>query len=500
MFERPADVRWPDQGRFILAAVGMAMGLAAFTSFAGAALGHGGGAFLIAYLVAVATAAVPVLVLEFGIGLCYQASAPVGLRRLDRRLEWLGWWITALAGLAVLTIVAQVIWAAHYGFDSLMSLLGNRPLPWGRTPESAAIWFSTSLGERPISGAASAAAALAPVGSLVVIAAMVWLAVHRLMAGGLTAIGRWSLAVIPTAAVLLIVVGVTVLYQPGAVDGVAAFLTPRWSALLELDTWLAAYRTAFTTHAVGLGVYIAYASHLKRGSDASGSALVVGLAGAGFAFLAGMVVSAAAGALAGGNGVPLEQLANAGPRAVFSLLPTLCATLPLAAWVCALLALLLCVCWIMLLLSSALGLIAAITLALADKWGWSWSWVNARICLGGFFASVVFTSAAGPTLVEVLHDGLLPFGVAAAVSALCLGLTRVGGGANLERHLNAYSVIGVGRGWRMLVRLATPLVLLGLIIERSLTLSTTDVGAAGAGLFALLVGITLALSPGRRLV
>ena len=80
---------------------------------------------------------------------------------------------------------------------------------------------------------------------------------------------------------------------------------------------------------------------------------------------------------------------------------------------------------------------------------------------------------------------------------------------NLERHLNAYSVIGVGRGWRMLVMLVTPVVLLGIIAERGLAL--TAIGAqltpwhvagvgVGAGLFAVLAGISLASLPGRRLV
>lgn len=507
MFERPVQARWPDQGRFILAAIAMAMGLESFTSFAGGVLRHGGGAYLVAYLVAVATTVIPVLAVEFGVGLCYQASAPDGLRRLDRRLEWLGWWTTALAALAALAALTQCCWAALYGFDSLIALLGNRPLPWGMSGAEASVWFSTRLGERPISGTASAAAALAPVGALVVVAAIAWLVVHRLMAQGLAAIGRWYLVAVPIVVVLLIAVGVAVLYRPGAVDGVAAFLEPRWESLGQLDTWLAAYRAAFTTHALGLGIYIAYASHLRRGGDATGSALLVGLSGAGFSFIAGIVVSAAAGALAAARGVPLDRIPLDGPRDVFALLPSICAHLPLPAWGCALMSLLLSLCLMLLALNLMIGLVAAVTLAVADKWGLSWTWLNARMCLWGFFASLLLTNAAGPHLVGLLHDGLFPYGVAVAVAAQCLALARVSGGANLQRHLNAYSVIGVGRGWRILVMVVTPLALLGISGERLIALArlgsqpalwqAAEIGLS-AGVLAVLAGVSLSLLPGRR--
>ena len=507
MFERLAHLRWPNQGRFVLAAIGMAMGLQAFTSFSGSVLGHGGGAFLIAYLVALMSAVIPVLALEFGVGLCYQASAPDGLRRLNHRLEWLGWWTTALAAVAALMAVAQLTWATVYGFDSLMAMLGNRPLPWGHSPQSAAAWFGDRMGERPITGSTSAAVAMAPVGVLVVLSALAWVAVHRVMAGGISAIGRWSMAVIPTAAIFLLVVGVVVLFRPGAMDGVAAFVTPRWSSLTEITTWLSAYRLAFTTHALGLGVYMAYASHLKRGADATGSAVLVGFVGAGFSVLAGVVVSAAAGAMAAARGVPLEQIAVDGPRAVFALMPTVCALVPVAAWISAVIALLLCLCWIALALSTVLGLVAAISLAATDKWGWSWSVLNARVCLGGFFASLVFASAAGPQMVDVLHEGLFPYGIAAAVAAQCLALAWVAGSVNLQRHLNAYSVIGIGRGWRILVMIVTPLALIGIMVEHGIALVAYAAQTAAwhaaefgivAGVVAMVAGLSLTVLPGRR--
>lgn len=504
MLDRPARPRWPDQAGFIVAALGATLGLGAFTSFPARALEHGGGAFLLAYLIAVATAALPVLVLEFGVGQCYQAAAPEGLRRLDRRLEWLGWWATGLAALAALANVAQLTWTALYAGDSLVALAADRPLPWGADAAGAATWFSARLQE-PVGDAGLAA--LAPVGTPVVVLALIWLLLHRIMAGGVASIGRWCLWSVPAAVALLVALGIGVLYQPGAVEGAAAYLVPRWAALGEGATWLGAYREAFVTHALGLGVYVAYASHLNRGADATGSAAVVALAGAAFAFLAGLVACAAAGALAAGAGVPLDAVVLAGPRATFAAFPAFIAGLDLPPWGSALMALLLFLDWFLLAIGTVIGLVAAVTLAVADKWSLSWRWLNARLCLAGFFAALVLATSHGPRLVEILHEGLFPFGVAVAVAAQCLALARVSGGVNLQRHLNAYSVIAVGRGWRAMVAAVTPAALLGVAIEGARRLAGADTrlaweaatAGAVAGALALAAALSLAVLPGRRL-
>lgn len=498
MPERDPRPRWPDQAGFIVAALGATIGLGAFTAFPANAAAHGGGAFLLAYLVAVATAAMPVLVLEFGVGQCYQASAPAGLRRLDKRLEWMGWWATALAAVAALAGAAQLAWIGIYGVDALVAFAADAPLPWGGTTASAAAWLETRL-----QGGASGSAA---VGAMVIALALAWLLVHRVMAGGVAGIGRWCLWSVPVAVALLVVLGVAVLAQHGAMDGAARYLVPEWSALSAPATWLAAYREVFATHALGLGVYVAYAAHLNRGADVTGSAAVVVLAGAGFAFLAGLVACAAAGAVAVEAGVPFESVALAGPRAAFTLFPACIGGLGVPAWGAALLAFLLLIDWFVIATGALLGLVAAVNQALADKWAIGWRPLNARLCLIGFFCSLPLATARGPELVEALHDGLFPFGVALAVAAQCLALARVSGGINLQRHLNAYSVFAVGRGWRWMVAAVTPAALLGIALTRFAGLGddpaggrlAADAGLAAAGL-ALAGAVSAALLPGRRL-
>ena len=83
---------WTGQVGFILSAIGSAVGLGNIWRFPGVAYENGGGAFLIPYIVALLTAGIPILFLDYAIGHRFRGSAPLALRRLAGKLgEGIGW-------------------------------------------------------------------------------------------------------------------------------------------------------------------------------------------------------------------------------------------------------------------------------------------------------------------------------------------------------------------------------------------------------------------------
>ena len=75
---------WKSRTGFVLAAIGSAVGLGNIWRFSYLTYENGGGAFLIPYIVALLTAGIPLLILEFGIGHERIGSAPLAFRKIGK--------------------------------------------------------------------------------------------------------------------------------------------------------------------------------------------------------------------------------------------------------------------------------------------------------------------------------------------------------------------------------------------------------------------------------
>ena len=84
--------RWDSRTAFVLAAIGSAIGLGNIWRFPYVAFDNGGGAFVLPYLVALLTAGIPFLLLDYALGHRNRGSAPLSFARTDRRTEGIGWW------------------------------------------------------------------------------------------------------------------------------------------------------------------------------------------------------------------------------------------------------------------------------------------------------------------------------------------------------------------------------------------------------------------------
>jgi len=79
--------RWDNRTAFVLAAIGSAVGLGNVWRFPYVCYQNGGGAFLIPYFVALFTAVIPILILEFSLGTKFGKGAPGSLARAGRGKE-----------------------------------------------------------------------------------------------------------------------------------------------------------------------------------------------------------------------------------------------------------------------------------------------------------------------------------------------------------------------------------------------------------------------------
>ncbi|MHC5084256.1 MAG: hypothetical protein ACYSOV_01470 [Planctomycetota bacterium] len=121
---------WGTRGGFVLAAVGSAVGLGNLWGFPYKLYSYGGGAFLIPYIVAMFCIGIPLLILEFTLGHYTQRAAPDAFRRVNKPLEFVGWWGIIL-GFVIITYYPTILaYCFSYMGDSMTSIFTAQPLPW----------------------------------------------------------------------------------------------------------------------------------------------------------------------------------------------------------------------------------------------------------------------------------------------------------------------------------------------------------------------------------
>jgi neurotransmitter:Na+ symporter, NSS family len=109
---------WSARSGFIFAAVGSAVGLGNIWRFPYVAYENGGGAFLLPYLIALLTAGLPLLFLDYIVGHRYRRSPPLAYQQITPKAETLGWWQVMVCLFIGMYYASVLAWAASYVYFS----------------------------------------------------------------------------------------------------------------------------------------------------------------------------------------------------------------------------------------------------------------------------------------------------------------------------------------------------------------------------------------------
>ncbi len=120
--------RWGSRPAFIMAAIGSAVGLGNLWRFPAVAFENGGGAFFIPYFVALISAGIPLMIVEYALGQKYQGGAPQALAAVTKEFRWVGWFALLVGFSITLYYVVIMAYAWHYTVAS-WTVAWNRPAP-----------------------------------------------------------------------------------------------------------------------------------------------------------------------------------------------------------------------------------------------------------------------------------------------------------------------------------------------------------------------------------
>ncbi|PVZ70589.1 sodium-dependent transporter [Pelagibaculum spongiae] len=255
---------------FILAAAGSAIGLGNIWGFPTQAAQNGGGAFLLIYLIMVFILAYPMLVAELTIGRLSQKNPIAALRNLSDNPTAKNFAsLSGILGVCALSLILSFYaivagWLVSFMLEPIFSLLGMNAIADWLTG------FSTSR-------------------NLVMMLVIMLLTIRVVQDGVSAGIERWSKRLMPALLILLVLLSVYILCQPGAMEGLELYLIPNFSQI-NADLMVSAMGQAFFSLSLGVTGMMVYGSYLAKKENLPATAAMVAGLDTFVAILAGLLI------------------------------------------------------------------------------------------------------------------------------------------------------------------------------------------------------------------
>ena len=425
---------------FIMAAIGSAVGLGNIWRFPYTTYENGGGAFIIPYLIALLTAGIPLLFLDYAIGHRNRGGAPLSYRRVSPHFEVFGWWqmmVNVIIGLYYAVVLG---WAASYTYFSFTGAWGDKPIDF-------------FIGEFLKMGDIKNGVSFEFVGMVTGPLIAMWIVALGVLSMGVQkGIAKASSVLMPVLVVMFMALVIYSLFLPGATKGLDALFTPDWSKLSNPSVWIAAYGQIFFSLSIGFGIMVTYASYLKKESDLTGSGLVVGFANSSFEVLAGIGVFAALGFIATAQGQEVSEVAKGGIGLAFFAFPTIINKAPFGE----VLGVLFFGSLTFAALTSFISVIEVIISAIQDKIRIRRVKVTFIVGVPMMFVSVIlFGTTTGLPMLDVFDKFVNYFGIVAVAFASLIAIVANEKLGLLGNHLNETSSFKVGFFWRLCIVLTS---------------------------------------------
>ncbi|MBQ8428417.1 MAG: sodium-dependent transporter, partial [Clostridia bacterium] len=256
--------RWSNRFTFILAAVGSAVGLGNCWRFPGLVAKHGGGAFLLVYLLAMVVMGIPLLSMEIAIGRRMRGGAPKALKGIHKHGEKVGWsavangfiiccYYTVIFAWVIAMVFASVNFADMTGAPDATTQAGN--------------FFANQVAQTTWGVDLTGAGGNIPIIMLIALV-VAWALVYYCIRDGAASVGK-----IVKYTVFIPVVLLTVLMIKGFIgnphlgEAMYDLFVPDWSALAKPEIWIDAFGQVFYSLSVMMAIMMVYGSYLPKDSN-----------------------------------------------------------------------------------------------------------------------------------------------------------------------------------------------------------------------------------------
>ncbi|CAH2276004.1 sodium-dependent proline transporter [Pelobates cultripes] len=447
---------WTGKLDFLLSCIGYCVGLGNVWRFPYRAYTNGGGAFLIPYFIMLAICGIPLFFMELSLGQ-FSSLGPLAVWRISPLFKGVGMgmlFIVALVAIYYNMIIAYVLF---YLFASLTSSLpwehcgnvwntdlcldhhviraNNSALPINisnTVSPSEEYWSRYVLHIQGSSGIGDPGQIQ---WKLCLCLLLSWTIVYLCILKGVKSSGKvvYFTATFPyLILIMLLIRGVTL---DGAWIGIKFYLTPQFDHLLSSKVWIEAALQIFYSLGVGFGGLLTFASYNTFHQNIYRDTFIVTLGNAFTSILAGFAIFSVLGYMSKELGVPVDQVAKAGPGLAFVVYPQAMTMLPLSPFWSFLFFFML----LTLGLDSQFAFMETIVTAITDEFPYylrpKKAFFSAIMCTVLFLLGLILTTDGGMYWLVLLDDYSAGFGLLVLVITFSLVVSRVYGIKNFCRDI-----------------------------------------------------------------
>ncbi len=461
--------KWASRSAFILASIGSAVGLGNAWRFPGLAARHGGGAFLLVYVIAMLILGIPLLQMEIALARRVRKGAPGTMRAVCKKAEPVGW-IAVSNG-----IVISVYYAVVFAWVIVMFLLSYKFAGFTRAPDGAAQASGLWLKVIKTTGTTAGYGTIAwPVVGCLVIA---WAAAYWCIRNGSASVGKVVKYTVSLPVLCLLILAIRGFTMPGAMAGLQKLFVPDWSALGDSTLWVDAIGQVFYSLSVAMAIMFAYGSFLDKDSNVAADSFIIAFSDFIISVLAGIVMFTTMA----GTGM-LDNMTASGISTAFIVYPQAIVLLTGSPIVNALFAYVFYFCLITLAIDSLFSIVEGASTAISDKFRLDKKKTTRTMVLIYFVVGLFFCTGAGLAWLDIVDNfvnsyTLVLTGVLEAVAVGWFFKTRK---ALDEINRNAKG-FKMPAGWFLFsVRFVIPIILFALFVWNLVTLFRGG-GIYGAG-------------------
>ena len=451
---------WNSNIAFMMAMIGSAVGLGNIWRFPNVLYSNGGGSFMIPYIVSLFLLGISFVLVEYAVGFKFKKSLARILYSVSTKLEPVAWFILLIVFLITTYYVCVVGWDLIYIFLSFTKA-------WGSNPD---VFFTANVLQATDSISGIFKIVPAVLGSVFAIWFLSWFIIKRDLNDG---IGKVSQILLPMLCIIVVIIVAFSLTLPGASVGYTQIFTPDWSALTNLDVWLAAFGQIVFSLSLGMAIAMTYASYLPEGSKLVDNAVIVAFSNSGFEVFNSIGIFSILGFMTVTSGIPFNELVTSGTGLAFVVFPQVFNTMGPAAHI---IGPLFFICILFAGITSVIALLEGVCYSISEKFLIERKKTATVVCVVGFLISTIFATGAGSTILGIFDGYLNNFALLFAVLLECLIFGWIYKFDDLIETLNNNSSIKVGKTWKTVIKYILPVCIGGLWIQGVYSTVTTADG------------------------